>query len=70
MKKILFVFMFMVFLAGCNSITAKGEYGMIQLNDSSNYKTKKSNGLALGHKNPKNPHYNGGDADFVNIIFK
>lgn len=60
MKKVLYILGLMIFFVGCESITAKGKLGSIQINDSSNYKSKKSNGNKLGHKNPKNPHYNGG----------
>ena len=59
MKKLLYVLGLMVFFVGCDSITAKGKHGSIQIKDSGNYKSKKSNGLKLGHENPKNPHYKG-----------
>ena len=68
MKKIFYILGLMIFLVGCDSITAKGKLVSIQINDSSN-KSSKSNGNAFGHKNPKNPHYNGGDNSSVNIIF-
>jgi hypothetical protein len=43
---------------GFQSITAKGKLGSIQNSDSDNYKSNKSNGNKLGHKNPKNPNCN------------
>ncbi|MCS5420549.1 MULTISPECIES: hypothetical protein [Psychrilyobacter] len=68
MKKTLCILGLMVFLVGCDSISAKGKLGSIQINDSSNYKkSNKSNGNALGHKNPKNPHYKGGSNSSINI---
>ena len=69
MKKIIYIFGLMIFLVGCNSITVKGKYGSIQVNENSNYKNTKSNGNAFGHKNPKNPHYDGGNDDNINILF-
>lgn len=59
MKKILILGVLTALLfTGCQSITAKGKLGSIQISDSDNYKSEKSNGKKLGHKNPKNPHYN------------
>jgi len=69
MKKIIYVLGLMIVLAGCESVTAKGRHGSIQINDSSDHKSSKSNGKALGHKNPKNPHYNGGGSSNLNINF-
>jgi hypothetical protein len=69
MKKIIYIFGLMIFLVGCDSITTKGKYGSIQINDSSNHKSNKSNGNAFGHKNPKNPHYDGGSNSSINILF-
>jgi len=69
MKKIIYIFGLMIFLVGCDSITAKGTYGSVQINDNNNHKSSKSNGNAFGHKNPKNPHYNGGSNNNINILF-
>lgn len=69
MKKIICIFGLMIFLVGCESITTKGKYGSIQINGNDNHKNSKSNGNAFGHKNPKNPHYNGGNDNSINIEF-
>lgn len=68
MKKLLYILGLMVLLAGCESVSAKGEHGSIEIKDSS-YKDKKSKGNAYGHNNPKNPHYNGGSNSSININF-
>ena len=69
MKKIIYIFGLMIVLVGCESITTKGKYGSIQINDNSNYKSNKSNGNAFGHKNPKNPHYDEENNNSINILF-
>jgi len=67
MKKKICILGMMVFLVGCDSIAAKGKLGSIRINGSGNYKNNNSNGNALGHKNPKNPHYKGGNNSSVII---
>lgn len=67
MKKIICILGMMLFLVGFNSITAKGKLGSIQINSGGNYKKNNPNGNVLGHKNPKNSHYKGGNNSNVII---
>ena len=60
----------MIFLVGCDSLTLKGEHGIIQIEDSCNHKRSKSNGNAFGHKKHKkhtNLYYNVGVSSSVHI---
>ena len=57
MKKIFYMLVLVIFLVGCDSLTLKGEHGIIQIEDSCNHKWIKSNGNAFGHKKHKNPYY-------------
>lgn len=66
MKKILCIFGLIIFFTGCDSITTKGKFGSVQINNN-NHKKNKSNGNAFGHKNPKNPHYKGQTSNNINI---
>lgn len=59
MKKMILTLLMILAVSGCNSISAEGEHGSITIKDKdhSYSNTKKSNGNAYGHNNPKNPHY-------------
>ena len=60
MKRIILILVIIIAVSGCKSISAEGDHGSFTLKNpdyNSSSKTKKSNGNAYGHNNPKNPHY-------------